>query len=158
MVRLERSMCKRCGTKTKVITAANHDQEQYLKAPMRAISWNMWTAWSAGKLEWPRRDWLWGGCGYLDQSHRKVMQKWLSIPGHFRYSIGHFTVFSIFYIYVHLNFFLSYQHVMYLRELRLAQMERLMAEFLYGVDIYLSIARDSKELNPKVTRKYAIFF
>lgn len=55
-------------------------------------------------------------------------------------------------------FFLSYQHVMYLRELRLAQMERLMAEFLYGVDIYLSIARDSKELNPKVTRKYAIFF
>lgn len=103
-------------------------------------------------------DWLWEGCGYLDQSHRKVMQKWLSIPGHFRYSIGHFTVFSIFYIYVHLFFFLSYQHVMYLRELRLAQMERLMAEFLYGVDIYLSIARDSKELNPKVTRKYAIFF
>lgn len=89
------------------------------------------------------------------------MQKRLSIPGHFRYSIGHFTVFSIFYIYVHLCafvFFLSYQHVMYLRELRLAQMERLMAEFLYGVDIYLSIARDSKELNPKVTRKYAIFF
>lgn len=166
MVRLERSMCRRCGTKTKVITAANHDQEQYLKAPMRAISWNMWTAWSAGNLNdqgaigfsFPS-DWLWEGCGYLDQSHRKVMQKWLSIPGHFRYSIGHFTVFSIFYIYVHLYFFfLSYQHVMYLRELRLAQMERLMAEFLYGVDIYLSIARDSKELNPKVTRKYAIFF
>lgn len=42
------------------------------------------------------------------------------------------------------------KHVMYLRELRLAQMERLMAEFLYGVDIYLSVARDSKELNPKV--------
>lgn len=33
------------------------------------------------------------------------MQKRLSIPGHFRYSIGHFTVFSIFYIYVHLFFF-----------------------------------------------------
>lgn len=50
-------------------------------------------------------DWLREGCGYLDQSHRKVMQKWLSIPDHFRYSIGHFTVFSIFYLYVHLYFF-----------------------------------------------------
>ena len=42
------------------------------------------------------------------------------------------------------------QHVMYLRELRLAQMERLMVEFLHGVDIYLSLNRDSNETNPKV--------
>ena len=42
------------------------------------------------------------------------------------------------------------QHVMYLRELRLAQMERIMAEFIYGVDIYLSLVRDAKEVNPKV--------
>lgn len=68
------------------------------------------------------------------------------------------SLFFPFFIYMYICIFLSYQHVMYLRELRLAQMERLMAEFLYGVDIYLSIARDSKELNPKVTRKYAIFF
>ena len=39
---------------------------------------------------------------------------------------------------------------MYLRELRLAQMERIMAEFIYGVDIYLSVVRDAKEINPKV--------
>ena len=39
---------------------------------------------------------------------------------------------------------------MYLRELRLAQMERLMVEFLHGVDIYLSLNRDSNETNPKV--------
>ena len=45
---------------------------------------------------------------------------------------------------------ISLQHVMYLRELRLAQMERLMVEFLHGVDIYLSLVRDSKETNPKV--------
>ncbi|KAL9973391.1 hypothetical protein ACROYT_G019847 [Oculina patagonica] len=42
------------------------------------------------------------------------------------------------------------KHVMYLRELRLAQMERLMAEFLYGVDIYLSLIRDAKDLNHRV--------
>ena len=42
------------------------------------------------------------------------------------------------------------QHVMYLRELRLAQMERLLAEFLYGVNIYLSVVRDAKDVNPKV--------
>lgn len=41
---------------------------------------------------------------------------------------------------------------MYLRELRLAQMERIMAEFIYGVDIYLSVVRDAKEVNPKVSR------
>ena len=46
---------------------------------------------------------------------------------------------------------------MYLRELRLAQMERLMAEFLYGVDVYLSIVRDSKELNPKVKISLSFF-
>ena len=45
---------------------------------------------------------------------------------------------------------ISLQHVMYLRELRLAQMERLMVEFLHGVDIYLSLNRDSNETNPKV--------
>lgn len=45
---------------------------------------------------------------------------------------------------------LSFKHVMYLRELRLAQMERIMAEFIYGVDIYLSVVRDAKEINPKV--------
>ncbi|KAK2551132.1 piRNA biogenesis protein EXD1 [Acropora cervicornis] len=33
------------------------------------------------------------------------------------------------------------EHVMYLRELRLAQMERIMAEFIYGVDIYLSVIK-----------------
>lgn len=49
---------------------------------------------------------------------------------------------------------ISFQHVMYLRELRLAQMERLMAEFLYGVDIYLSLIRDSNEMNPKVRELY----
>ena len=42
------------------------------------------------------------------------------------------------------------QHVMYLRELRLSQMERLLAEFLYGVNIYLSVVRDAKDVNPKV--------
>ena len=42
------------------------------------------------------------------------------------------------------------QHVMYLRELRLAQMERLLAEFLYGVNIYLSVVRDANDVNPKV--------
>ncbi|XP_068701589.1 uncharacterized protein [Montipora foliosa] len=42
------------------------------------------------------------------------------------------------------------KHVMYLRELRLAQMERIMAEFIYGVDIYLSLVRDAKEVNPKI--------
>ena len=42
---------------------------------------------------------------------------------------------------------------MYLRELRLAQMERMMAEFLYGVDIYLSLNRDAKVPNPKVKLK-----
>ena len=45
---------------------------------------------------------------------------------------------------------LFHQHVMYLRELRLAQMERIMAEFIYGVDIYLGVVRDAKEVNPKV--------
>ena len=42
------------------------------------------------------------------------------------------------------------QHVMYLRELRLSQMERLLAEFLYGVNIYLSVVRDAKDVSPKV--------
>lgn len=37
------------------------------------------------------------------------------------------------------------QHVMYLRELRLAQMERMLAEFIFGVDIYLSVIRDDKD-------------
>ena len=50
---------------------------------------------------------------------------------------------------------ISLQHVMYLRELRLAQMERLMVEFLHGVDIYLSLVRDSKETNPKVRELFA---
>lgn len=36
---------------------------------------------------------------------------------------------------------------MYLRELRLAQMERMMAEFIYGVNIYLSIIRDGRDYN-----------
>ena len=44
---------------------------------------------------------------------------------------------------------------MYLRELRLAQMERLMVEFLHGVDIYLSLNRDSNETNPKVRANYS---
>ena len=44
---------------------------------------------------------------------------------------------------------------MYLRELRLAQMERLMVEFLHGVDIYLSLNRDSNETNPKVREIYS---
>ncbi|XP_028405290.1 piRNA biogenesis protein EXD1-like isoform X2 [Dendronephthya gigantea] len=35
--------------------------------------------------------------------------------------------------------------VMYLRELRLAQMERMMEEFLHGVDIYLSCVRDAPD-------------
>ena len=35
------------------------------------------------------------------------------------------------------------KHVMYLRELRLAQMERMMAEFVLGVDIYLGVVRDA---------------
>jgi hypothetical protein len=34
---------------------------------------------------------------------------------------------------------------MYLRELRLAQMEKMMADFLFGVDIYLEIIRDAKD-------------
>lgn len=34
---------------------------------------------------------------------------------------------------------------MYLRELRLAQMERMMEEFLHGVDIYLSCIRDAPD-------------
>ena len=34
---------------------------------------------------------------------------------------------------------------MYLRELRLAQMERMMEEFIYGVDIYLSCVRDATD-------------
>ena len=36
------------------------------------------------------------------------------------------------------------KHVMYLRDLRVAQMERLMAEFLFGVDIYLKVVRDAE--------------
>jgi len=46
---------------------------------------------------------------------------------------------------------------MYLRELRLAQMERLMVEFLHGVDIYLSLIRDSNDTNPKVGELYRFF-
>jgi hypothetical protein len=34
---------------------------------------------------------------------------------------------------------------MYLRELRLAQMERMMEEFIHGVDIYLSCVRDASD-------------
>lgn len=37
------------------------------------------------------------------------------------------------------------QRVMYLRELRLAQMERMMAEFISGVNIYLGVVRDAKD-------------
>ncbi|XP_031563472.1 uncharacterized protein LOC116299006 [Actinia tenebrosa] len=40
------------------------------------------------------------------------------------------------------------KHVMYLRELRLAQMERMLAEFIFGVDVYLSVIRDDKDLKP----------
>ena len=39
---------------------------------------------------------------------------------------------------------------MYLRELRLAQMERMMEEFIHGVDIYLSCVRDASD---EVVRK-----
>ena len=34
---------------------------------------------------------------------------------------------------------------MYLRELRLSQMERMMEEFVHGVDIYLSCDRDASD-------------
>lgn len=43
--------------------------------------------------------------------------------------------------------------VMYLRELRLAQMERMMEEFIFGVDIYLSCMRDASD--EVVKKKYA---
>ena len=35
------------------------------------------------------------------------------------------------------------QKVLYLRELRIAQMENMMAEFLFGVNVYLGVFRDS---------------
>ena len=38
---------------------------------------------------------------------------------------------------------------MYLRELRVKQTEKLLAEFLYGVDIYLRCVRDAKVVNSK---------
>ncbi|CAB4000837.1 Exonuclease 3 -5 domain-containing 1 [Paramuricea clavata] len=43
--------------------------------------------------------------------------------------------------------------VMYLRELRLAQMERMMEEFIHGVDIYLSCVRDASD--EVVKKKYS---
>ena len=60
-------------------------------------------------------------------------------------------------IFIFWGFVISLQHVMYLRELRLAQMERLMVEFLHGVDIYLSLVRDSNDTNPKVGELYRFF-
>lgn len=46
------------------------------------------------------------------------------------------------------------EHVMYLRDLRVAQMERLMAEFLYGVDIYLSVVRDEEPSKKQTVSKH----
>ena len=51
-----------------------------------------------------------------------------------------------------------FQHAMYLRELRHAQMERLMAEFIYGVDIYLGVARDAKFPRDPTVRQLCLGF
>ena len=56
-----------------------------------------------------------------------------------------FCYFSLQTIFIYDTSFFSFQlqKALYLRELRIVQMENMLAEFVYGVDVYLEIFRDS---------------